>query len=315
MSAPNTLSHQNTTSTFLKQWILLLLAVIYSWTVLNLLLIGHNHKNPMHPLRFMVVLMWIRFWASFVLVISGFYRIPIKGWHHMQTAKACRAILIFNHETYIDPIVIGALLPPSGVAKAGIALIPFINRFAIALQFIFIKRKDTHDKHNKYTFNGKDTVQCISQRASDPRYPLLMIAPEATTKALPCILKFKNGAFVPKRPVVAVLLRYSYAHFNPGWGVTRYTFLHVWRLFSQFVNHLSVEILPVFVPTPIEEESNPAVFAQRVRREMAEQLGVPLVEQGLSEQRELNKLGIYPNLLGNKIVFSRGATRMARKKE
>lgn len=48
------------------------------------------------------------------------------------------------------------------------------------------------------------------------RFPLLAIAPEATTKAQPCLLKFRRGAFSAGQPVCPVLLRYRYRHFNPG---------------------------------------------------------------------------------------------------
>lgn len=38
------------------------------------------------------------------------------------------------------------------------------------------------------------------------RFPLLMIAPEGTTKNLNVLLRFSTGAFVPGRPVLPVLL-------------------------------------------------------------------------------------------------------------
>lgn len=47
------------------------------------------------------------------------------------------------------------------------------------------------------------------------RFPLVAIAPEATTKAKPCLLRFRRGAFSVGHPVCPVLLRYRYRHFNP----------------------------------------------------------------------------------------------------
>ena len=67
---------------------------------------------------------------------------------------------------------------------------------------------------------------------ADPNYPLVMVAPEATTKPARCLLKFRRGAFATGRPVCPVLLNYSYKRFNPGWGVV-YTPLHVYRLLAQ----------------------------------------------------------------------------------
>ena len=40
------------------------------------------------------------------------------------------------------------------------------------------------------------------------RYPLLMIAPEGTTKCGNVLLRFSTGAFVPGRPVLPVRLCY-----------------------------------------------------------------------------------------------------------
>ena len=46
-------------------------------------------------------------------------------------------------------------------------------------------------------------------RAGRParRFPLLMVAPEGTTKNLNVLLRFSTGAFVPGRPVLPVLLK------------------------------------------------------------------------------------------------------------
>lgn len=159
--------------------------------------------------------LWIKAWASFVLVISGFYWIPVKGWQNVRDARASRAIVVFNHESYVDPLVLGALLPPSGIAKSGVAEIPFIGLFARALQFLFVERRGSRDAPNRFTLRS-DPVEAIAARAADPRFPLVMVAPEATTKSRRCLLRFRRGAFAPGRPVVPVLLRYSYRHFNPG---------------------------------------------------------------------------------------------------
>jgi hypothetical protein len=51
-------------------------------------------------------------------------------------------------------------------------------------------------------------------RAFECRYPLLMIAPEGTTKGSNVLLRFSTGAFVPGQPVLPILLRW-----NPLCGV------------------------------------------------------------------------------------------------
>lgn len=118
------------------------------------------------------------------------------------------------------------------------------------------------------------------------RFPLVAIAPEATTKAQPCLLKFRRGAFAMGLPVCPVLLRYRYRHFNPGeclrlgrsfgaaclpcaapstgmhcaprltlaggrnagWGIAITPF-HVYRLLAQLINHLDITVLPPYHPS------------------------------------------------------------------
>ena len=126
-----------------------------------------------------------------------------------------RAILIFNHPSYVDAAAIAVMFTPSSVSKAGVAELPFIGLFGLALQLFFIERRGSNDAANPYVLRG-DVVAAIAQRAADRRYPLVAMAPEATTKARPCLLKFRRGAFVTGQPVCPVLLTYRFRHFNPG---------------------------------------------------------------------------------------------------
>lgn len=226
----------------------------------------------MRVTRSALVWNWIKSWASLLLILCGFYRIPVKGWRNVAEARAARAVVVFNHESYVDPVIVGALLAPAGVAKAGVARLPIIGSYARALQvrsafpsledlrlaalfnaatcsrgfslvfegikearllctvlnftvscclllwlvqFLFIQRKGTHDQPNRYTLRS-DPTEALAARAADERYPLIMIAPEATTKGRPCLLKFRKGAFAVGRPVLPMLIRYPCRHFYPG---------------------------------------------------------------------------------------------------
>ena len=53
---------------------------------------------------------WIRLWASLGLMISGFYTIPVRGWSNYSLGRELRAPIVFNHESYVDPLVRGNLL-------------------------------------------------------------------------------------------------------------------------------------------------------------------------------------------------------------
>ena len=81
------------------------------------------------------------------------------------------------------------------------------------------------------------------------RFSLFIIAPEGTTKHRHCLMHFAKGAFVTGRPVMPVLLKYRSTYFNLGWGIV-YTAWHFFRMCQQFINHLEVEILPIYMPSP-----------------------------------------------------------------
>ena len=51
------------------------------------------------------------------------------GLENVAKAEECRAMLIFNHVSYADGILLGAYFLPCGLAKATIADIPFFGTF------------------------------------------------------------------------------------------------------------------------------------------------------------------------------------------
>ena len=110
-------------------------------------------------------------------------------------------------------------LEPLPLTAGRCRLLPLMRRPAAPpaapTQLFFIARRGTDDVHGRHTFRG-DALAAIVERAADRRFPLLALAPEATTKAAPCLLRFRRGAFEPGAPVCPVLLRYRFRHFNPG---------------------------------------------------------------------------------------------------
>ena len=97
---------------------------------------------------------------------------------------------------------------------------------------------------------GAETLLCSLHCNEMPlcRYPLFIVAPEGTTKHTHCLLTFAKGAFAPGLPVMPVLLKYSSVNFNLGWGIV-YTAWHFFRMCNQYVNHLEVEVLPIYRPS------------------------------------------------------------------
>jgi hypothetical protein len=71
---------------------ILALVIPYAWAVLWLMLLGHRPQTPMAPLRQALVRQWIHQWGRFVLFVSGFYHIPVRGWHNLRAAEESRQV-------------------------------------------------------------------------------------------------------------------------------------------------------------------------------------------------------------------------------
>lgn len=53
-----------------------------------------------------------------MLLLLGFFMWPkLKGAHNVEKAKQVRAIMIFNHASYLDALIVGTLFTPCGLAK------------------------------------------------------------------------------------------------------------------------------------------------------------------------------------------------------
>ncbi len=92
----------------------------------------------------------------------------IKGKEHIAEAQTVRPIIVFNHVSYLDGIILASIFAPSGIAKASVAKMPFFGVATRALQFLFILRRGTTDEQNKHILTGNPTEK-IAERAVDPR--------------------------------------------------------------------------------------------------------------------------------------------------
>lgn len=284
--------------------ILSVLGLIMVWALTRVLVIGAEPNDPGSSWRFSIIRPWLRFWTGVFLRLGlCFWGASVKGRHNFEVAERERAICIFNHHSYVDAIAMTHFFALSGVAKASVADIPFIGPIAVALQFLFVRRRGSSDAKNKHTQLAGRTVDKIAERSQDSRFPLLMIAPEGTTKSSNVLLRFSTGAFVPGRPLLPILLRYRHQHFNAGWGITYPNIWHLYRLVSQFVNFLEVDILPVYYPSDAEV-ADPSLYASNVRKLMAEALGAQLTDHGFDQNIALKKNMVHVNIQGTKVVFS-----------
>ena len=167
-----------------------------------------------------------------------------------------------------DPIMLMAHNMAAAMAAGEFKDIPGFGPLMAGAQCIFLDRNDPHSR-------SKAKAE-IERRARQPGWPHLLIFPEATTTNQSCLLRFKRGAFDLGLPVQPVVVRQPWQHHDPCWVDEGPGTGGIWaRMLGQFYMSMSVQYLPVCVPTP-EEVADPDLFAERVRRVMAEALRVPL---------------------------------------
>lgn len=110
-----------------------------------------------------------RFWATLLISLGlNFFTLRVKGRQYIAEAQSVRPIIIFNHVSYLDGIVMAAIFAPSGIAKASVANMPFFGVCTRALQFLFILRRGTTDERNPHIYNGRPAEK-IAERAVDSR--------------------------------------------------------------------------------------------------------------------------------------------------
>ena len=95
---------------------------------------------------------------------------------------------------------------------------------------------------------------------------MVAIAPEGMTTTGRQLLKFRSGAFAPAAPVLPVCISYQWRHLNPSWTICSELW-HIVRLLTQFVNFVTVEVLPAHSPSR-NEVASASTFAANVRQSM-----------------------------------------------
>lgn len=266
------------------------------WLSVALLVWGHPINTPLPKWRRNFLHYWLRFWTTLLVRLGlNFFTMKVNGRENIAEAYTVRPIVVFNHVSYLDGIILASVFAPTGIAKASVASMPFFGVATRALQFLFILRRGTTDEQNRHVFSG-NPIEKIAERAVDSRYPLFIVAPEGTTKHRHCLLTFAKGAFAAGLPVMPVLLKYRSVRFNPGWGIV-YTAWHFFRVCNQYVNHLEVDVLPIYRPSA-EERQSPELYASNVRKLMGEALGAELSTHGIPQQQALKRNGIYVDWTG-----------------
>uniref|UniRef100_A0A8C3TDF6 Lysophosphatidylcholine acyltransferase 1 n=1 Tax=Chelydra serpentina TaxID=8475 RepID=A0A8C3TDF6_CHESE len=182
---------------------------------------------------------------------GGFHWINVKG---RQALPAEAAILtLAPHSSYFDAIPV-TMTMASIVMKAESKDIPVWGTLIKYIRPVFVSRSDQDSR--------RKTVEEIKRRAqSNGKWPQIMIFPEGTCTNRSCLITFKPGRV--QHAVYCLFATFKTCLFY---------FLRLeilWLTLCQFHNFVEIEFLPVYIPSE-EEKKNPSLYANNVRRVMAD---------------------------------------------
>ncbi|KAK7383054.1 hypothetical protein VNO78_28720 [Psophocarpus tetragonolobus] len=189
-------------------------------------------------------------------------------------------VIISNHVSYLDILYHMSTSFPSFVAKRSVAKLPLVGLISKCLGCVLVQRESKSSD-----FKGVSAVvtERIREAHQNTSAPTMMLFPEGTTTNGDFLLPFKTGGFLAKAPVLPVILSYHYQRFSPAWesisGVR-----HVIFILCQFVNYMEVTQLPTYYPSQ-QEQDDPKLYANNVRRLMASEGNLILSDIGLAEKR------------------------------
>ena len=127
---------------------------------------------------------YVKEWAQYVLNIAK-VKVSVSGLSNIPQDET--VIFVCNHQSFFDiPVLLGFLDKPYGLlSKDDIKKIPYINKWMVELNCVFIDRK-----------NPRSAVKSLSVVGDniDKGYSMI-IFPEGTRSKTGEVARFKSGAF------------------------------------------------------------------------------------------------------------------------
>ncbi len=171
------------------------------------------------------------------------------------------SVLVCNHLSYIDPIVLGSLVACAPVSKAEVMDWPVVGAWGRTLGVMFVNRDDAH--------SGARVLH-HSLRLLDQGVSILNF-PEGTTTTGDGVLPFYRGIFgIAQRagvPVVPVALRFAPREL--AWTGDAYFLPHYIKTLSRPESRARVRFGEPMAPP---NDTSASDFARAVRQRMAEML-------------------------------------------
>jgi len=211
----------------------LMTSTFFGWLLFTNLFIASDEKKLKRGI------LYRRFIIQNLLVILGskiitYGKIPSKS-----------GLIISNHRTYFDSIVILQHILAYPIAKIELASWPLVGNVCKATGVIFVKREEKSSR--------KDTLQ-KAQPILKNGFSILN-TPEGTTHIKPTTIDFKPGAFKLaaqlKVPVIPIAIDYKYL--SDAW-IGEDTFLpHFIRCFGKWRTEVKISYLPPIYGDNAEE--------------------------------------------------------------
>ncbi|XP_031785282.1 lysophosphatidylcholine acyltransferase isoform X2 [Nasonia vitripennis] len=211
---------------------------------------------------------------------AGGMKIVVRG---KQASRAEAPILVVApHSTFIDGGIVYVTGFPSIIVRRESGLNPFIGKLINYTQPVYVWREDPNSRQN--------TVKEIIERATSKEdWPQVMIFPEGTCTNRSCLITFKSGAFYPGVPVQPVCIRYPNKLDTVTWTWEGPGALKLlWLTLTQLNSSCEIEFLPVYKPSEAEK-LDPKLYANNVRRLMAEALQIPVSDYTYDDCRIISK--------------------------
>jgi len=238
--------------------------------LISLTIAGCDTSKPLPPVRGAIQRKISTIIGRALMACFGVYTIKFKG--QRSSAKDCKMLVIAPHSTCMDALLVGACMgAPSGVGKAELKD-SIVGPYMEASQTIFVDRENKSNKKKV----AEEIAKRIAKTSKWQRQ--LAIFPEGTCTNRTSLISFRPGAFAPGEPVQPVVIHWEYDHFDPSWTAGALNrALIVFRSMAQVYQKVTVEFLPVYQPSEVEQ-NDAILFSKNVQRDMAAALHIPATD-------------------------------------
>ncbi|HEX5656975.1 MAG TPA: lysophospholipid acyltransferase family protein [Polyangiales bacterium] len=164
------------------------------------------------------------------------------------------SLLVANHMSYFDPVVMSSLLPLTAVAKQEVGSWPVIGEQCKRYGVLWYERENALSGARVL----REAMRALERGVS------VLVFPEGTTTYGESVLPFKRGSFGAALhagvPIVPVALRYESP--SAAWVGDQAFLSHYVRAVSKRYTRVSVEFLPALsqgTPSELAEEARRAI--------------------------------------------------------